>query len=555
MYNDVPAIELGAEEHSTENYPSYAPSAELSQYYQSIDPSLNMRRPFDASQSDTSAHLVNMEKRLLNLTNSAYGCGRFPTLDVSEEDPRRLALTTIWGSGNEAVRNMRYMSPNMTWGGSLSSTNSTASDQALSPDVSRHCASLFRDDYDSQRSFESPYAVSYSQSQYSYSSCGSHSSHHTVASPPPMDQAVACTMKELQYNPDLETEEVLEESDCIKIEPFGPANMAPRPESCCLAIDTSSRSDYDDSMQEDDDEKSIGSDIDPDYSPSRAQAARRASSSNKRPRSPTLRRGSTIKSTLDSHRITKPTQRQTMSSKNKTKIVSRKRVGNKNGDSRPFVCAFSHYGCESRFSSKNEWKRHVSSQHLRLGFYRCDSEPCNPDIEHSHARIAGGNNKTYNDFNRKDLFTQHHRRMHTPWSPPTKPPSKKASEEFEEGLEEVRQRCWIEKRQAPKSRRCIFCSQPFEGETAWEERMEHIGKHFEKAERDKKDLAGGEEDPELRLWALQEGIVVDCGDKGCWLAGLQETWGAVRSSGMARTIRGKVMEAGEVDEDAVGEDE
>ena len=31
---------------------------------------------------------------------------------------------------------------------------------------------------------------------------------------------------------------------------------------------------------------------------------------------------------------------------------------------RPFPCAFSFAGCNSTFGSKNEWKRHISSQHL-----------------------------------------------------------------------------------------------------------------------------------------------------------------------------------------------
>ena len=38
---------------------------------------------------------------------------------------------------------------------------------------------------------------------------------------------------------------------------------------------------------------------------------------------------------------------------------------------RKFLCSFSHYGCDTALSSKNEWKRHVHIQHLQLGFYRC----------------------------------------------------------------------------------------------------------------------------------------------------------------------------------------
>ena len=520
MYNDVPAIELGAEDYSIENLTLYTPSMELSQYWRSIDPGLNTRRSFDASQTDNSARLVHMEKRLLNLTNSAYGFGSCPPLDVSKGDSPRLGLTTIWGSGSEGLRSMRYMSPNAPWDDSLCSTDSSPSDHAFSPDSSRHRTCLVRDDFDSQISFESSYPVSYSHSRYSCTAFGSHSGH-AVASLAAIDQAGACTMKELQYNPDLEAEEILEDDDCIKIEPAGPEKMAPTPESCSRAIDTPGRSEYDDSVKDEDEEKSLDSDIDPEFSPSRSQPTRRTSSSSKQLRSPTLARGSVIKSTLGSNRILKPSQNHSTPTKNKTKTVKRRRSGTKSGDSRPFVCVFSHYGCDSRFSSKNEWKRHVSSQHLQLGFYRCDTALCNPNYKNHGSRLASGNNRTYNDFNRKDLFTQHHRRMHTPWTPASKPPSKKASMDFEEALEEVRQRCWTERRQAPKKSQCIFCDRRFEGDQAWEERMEHIGKHFEKAEREKHDLGQGGEDPELRLWALQEGIVIDCGDKGLWLDGMQ----------------------------------
>jgi hypothetical protein len=221
------------------------------------------------------------------------------------------------------------------------------------------------------------------------------------------------------------------------------------------------------------------------------------------------------------NKVIKSSQRPNNSAKTKTKALSKKRSGSKSSDGRPFICSFSHYGCDSRFSSKNEWKRHVSSQHLQLGFYRCDTGLCCPS--------ASNNHRSYNDFNRKDLFTQHHRRMHTPWSPANKPLSKKVHDDFEEGLEAVRQRCWQERRQAPKKSTCIFCALGFVGENAWEERMEHIGKHFERADREKKRLGRGDEDLELRAWALKEGIVIDCGEKGFLLDGLKG--GGVGSGG------------------------
>jgi hypothetical protein len=381
-------------------------------------------------------------------------------------------------------------------------------------------------------------------------------------------------MKELQYAPDPQNEDNAEDSDCIKIE-ARPGKMAPTPEVYCLALGTPERSEYDDSIKDEDEEKSIDSDADPAYSPSRNQSTRRISTSSRYPaRSPTLARTHFLKP-MEGNKVLKSSQRPNSAAKTKSKALSKKRSGSKNSDGRPFICSFSHYGCESRFSSKNEWKRHVSSQHLQLGFYRCDTGLCCPS--------ASNGNRSYNDFNRKDLFTQHHRRMHTPWSPANKPLSKKVSDDFEEGLEAVRQRCWQERRQAPKKSKCIFCAHSFVGETAWEERMEHIGKHFERADREKKRLGRGEEDLDLRDWAVREGIVVDCGEGGFWLdgsKGISVSHGggggaaaaaAAAGVGVARENRKAVMpdmtrgtsnglqstgvEGDDDDDDAVGDDE
>jgi hypothetical protein len=159
------------------------------------------------------------------------------------------------------------------------------------------------------------------------------------------------------------------------------------------------------------------------------------------------------------------------------------------------------------------------------------------------------NNRSYNDFNRKDLFTQHHRRMHTPWTPANKPPSKKANEEFEEGLEEVRLRCWRETRKAPTSSQCIFCPKRFEGATAWDDRMEHVGKHFERNEKEREGRDGGE-DVELREWALREGIVLDCGNRGFWLDGYHRKRDMSKAAPTPRARGGRAVEV-----DADGDDE
>lgn len=170
---------------------------------------------------------------------------------------------------------------------------------------------------------------------------------------------------------------------------------------------------------------------------------------------------------------------------------------------RAFPCPFMPYGCTSTFGSKNEWKRHVHTQHMRLGFWRCDQCPTA--------------NRKPNDFNRKDLFIQHVRRMH-----PVTPEAKKADSksrpvrvrgghkedaEEERILAKTQRRCYREQRSPPAQSRCLFCDQVFAGRNSWEERMEHIGRHMEAAKKD------GIVDPSTWLvdvgteeWLLREGL-------------------------------------------------
>lgn len=184
---------------------------------------------------------------------------------------------------------------------------------------------------------------------------------------------------------------------------------------------------------------------------------------------------------------------------------------NNRSPTRVFTCSFSHYGCPSVFVSKNEWKRHVTSQHLQLGFYRCDVGACNVRNQRPPSPTSTTSNKgspearRTNDFNRKDLFTQHQRRMHAPWlgSSTRQPASQKERNGFERSLEQVRRRCWHEQRRPPAQSQCGFCGMFFSGPRSWDERMEHVGRHFER------DEAGAveKEDVLLREWAIHEGVI------------------------------------------------
>lgn len=294
---------------------------------------------------------------------------------------------------------------------------------------------------------------------------------------------------------------------------------------------------------------------------------------------------------------------------------------------RPFPCIFHRYGCRTEFPNKNEWKRHVAYQHLQLCYYRCDIDDCNPEI--NPALVRPGSNgdsdaveKIYNDFNRKDLFTQHVRRMHGPSRNPdlcwpaeheantsttvsTKSAKKKkqhstrksstssiklvqstADDEmrFEALLPEIRARCWHVRRRAPSRSNCPFDDVVFDAdfytdsstnstsnytltptlnisshtldsiaeglldgpcERAWEDRMEHVGRHYEKDAHI--ELTEETIDEDLVAWSIENGVLYRLANDRLWLVGIAppseteaeaETNGTIQTQGQGRRLRG-----------------
>ena len=264
----------------------------------------------------------------------------------------------------------------------------------------------------------------------------------------------------------------------------------------------------------------IDRDLVQDYRPSEPLPPRSHSKNNK-PSSPYRVQKQTSESL--SNRPTRTT-RPKMSAPVPAQIKQRSKSKVTRG--RLFVCSFAHYGCSCTFSAKNEWKRHVTSQHLQLGFYRCDLADCNihkrssSDHRHQHHKKSRSSSHhdhhsadlVANDFNRKDLFTQHLRRMHAPWHKENRTnPSAGERDAFERSLDEVRDRCWQPRRQPPTVSQCGFCGQDFHGEHSWDDRMEHVGRHYE---RDNPQPGAEAEDIKLRKWAVDEGIVQFVG--GTW---------------------------------------
>ena len=180
-------------------------------------------------------------------------------------------------------------------------------------------------------------------------------------------------------------------------------------------------------------------------------------------------------------------------------------------NARSFPCPLAVYGCTSTFGSKNEWKRHVSTQHIRLSFWRCDQCPTE--------------DRQPNDFNRKDLFTQHVRRMHplilngrrsaVQVSKKSRHGNGSGAEKddaMETALAEIAKRCTIKLRDAPMQSGCLFCDASFEGPSSWVERMEHLGRHMEaarKLDQAAPHLYSWRHDDLTERWLQAEGLVAE----------------------------------------------
>jgi len=237
---------------------------------------------------------------------------------------------------------------------------------------------------------------------------------------------------------------------------------------------------------------------------------------------------------------------------------------------RAFPCIMLPYGCHSTFSSKNEWKRHVNTQHMRLHFWRCD--------------LCSTPGAKPNDFSRKDLLMQHVRRMHAPAeiaglssqhaaSPAprrhnsmssttrtshrlqparsastrhsrrsstavatTSSPNTGTSSSSPPSQADLATRCLHTLRQAPQHTRCLVCPAIFTGHLAWLERQEHVGGHMENYKKEGVPFPAVDlwsRDDQLLRWLCRESILVrrsawelpttvaadqSGNDEGLWLA-------------------------------------
>ena len=212
---------------------------------------------------------------------------------------------------------------------------------------------------------------------------------------------------------------------------------------------------------------------------------------------------------------------------------------------RSFPCPLSPYGCTASFSAKNEWKRHAASQHFRLDFWRCDlCPPQTKTLNSSHKPKNGSSTNLlkpnpeddFNDFNRKDLFVQHLRRMHTDSiplattittttsktnsnkktntrkrpSPKSTPSTSTSAAAISTSLSLIATRCHRPTHSSPPPPSlCVFCGEHFEGGAqGLESRLEHMGKHMDARRIE------GKEPLRVEEWKVDEGLegwLVGCG--------------------------------------------
>ncbi|KAI8950647.1 hypothetical protein F4801DRAFT_331600 [Xylaria longipes] len=125
---------------------------------------------------------------------------------------------------------------------------------------------------------------------------------------------------------------------------------------------------------------------------------------------------------------------------------------------KPYGCTMA--GCDKRFGSKNDWKRHENTQHFMLEMWRCDEEGCE---------------KVYY---RREIFRGHLEKDHQTTD--------------QNVLEAKLEKCRVG-RNCEARFWCGFCQEVVEikqkGIQAWAERFDHIDEHFTGRNRAQKEIS------------------------------------------------------------------
>lgn len=214
---------------------------------------------------------------------------------------------------------------------------------------------------------------------------------------------------------------------------------------------------------------------------------------------------------------------------------------------RPLVCVFGYAGCTATFGSKNEWKRHTLSQHIILTYWLCTDEDC----VRANPRTGG------TVFNRKDLYTQHVRRMHVPDMYKDFVARKEHHPDWDRMLRCMQDNAERKRCELPTYMECPApdCIAEFRGANAWDDRMEHVARHLDaRSPGEPHVVFGGDDDKTLTDWAKRPDVNIVRrvgGDRWELVVPLKTT---AKEAGSSRKLGASFRSAYD-DEDAIGEPE
>ncbi|RMZ86907.1 hypothetical protein DV736_g5867, partial [Chaetothyriales sp. CBS 134916] len=462
---------------------------------------------------DLTQYTTSHSRSFSSYDGVAHGFAFAPTVKRSQTYSFPVDVDTIWQ--NDLNRHARYLSP-LSSGTSLSGADITKSDHPLTPDAPKDSRYAFTSDtaYPSPRS--EPHGE---QSHPSYFQ----QSPAVISWNQPLGPSQPFSMRDFELSPGVPAQSCLAAEQhntmTVNAQSSEPLNLADNPKlEDTHTPNQDAESEIDEPMVQD--ELCNESDFTAAHASRQLLAAPLRSSTRTRRLT-----SSTTHAVQDSNaHIHKSTSSRAKSKakaarKRQTSSLTRTATSASRPRIRSFQCPFAAFGCESVFPTKNEWKRHTAAQHLQLGFYRCDLGGCSPSHPDQITMTKG-----HNDFNRKDLFTQHCRRMHwdecdglqrskvkgrewATWN-------NKEKQVFETFMGKVRERCWVNRRGPPSKSECGVCGKSFVDDAgddeakAWEERMEHVGKHYERGEQDKSPQV----DVGLREWCEEN-------EMGVWIDG------------------------------------
>lgn len=167
-------------------------------------------------------------------------------------------------------------------------------------------------------------------------------------------------------------------------------------------------------------------------------------------------------------------------------------------------CLFYFAGCRSRCKGKNEWKRHLKTQHLLSCTYVC--VPCHPK-----------------EFNRKDLFKQHYIRQHCTPEEKEAHKTKKPSAALLKWLEDKHtEACRRDYPSPPRVHECFMlgCTTTFPDNDSWEKCLEHVAKHHEAMMKGKEVASQYDFTPEQLRYFVEVKALVPTSTGG-WKLGAQ----------------------------------